>query len=75
MCLINNRTTAFCLIFKISVELFKQGGTKIDSFVYKIREAHTVAKQELAYHSKSSNRAQKLSIYFDLIVDQPEKQR
>ena len=44
-------------------------------FVYKIRESLTAPEQELAYNSKSSNKAQKLPTYSDLSVHRSEKQR
>ena len=47
---------------------FRAGSEKIYRFVYKIRESLTVPKQELAYNSKSSNKAQKLPTYSDQSV-------
>ena len=48
------------------VLLIRQAGRdKMNRFVYKIRESLTVPRQELAYNSKSSNKPQKLSTYFD----------
>ena len=48
---------------------------KINRFVNKIREVHTVPKQELAYNSRNSNKAKKLPTYSDQSVDRSEKQR
>ena len=42
---------------------FEQAVKKLNRFVYKIMESLTVPKPELAYHSKSSNKAQKLPTY------------
>ena len=48
--------------------------TKINHFVYKIRESSTVPKQELAYNLRSLDKVQKLPIYSDQGVDRSEKQ-
>ena len=54
--------------------MFEQAATKINRFLYKINESLTVTKQEFAYNSKSSNKAQKLPTYSDYSVDWSEKQ-